>query len=206
MLEKEGSIKNRIKHQLTKIEEFLIIAPESKCDLVDGNFLHHSPASYKHNKIRGFFESVIRFFVEKHHIGEVISEIFPIKLNENNWREPDLAIITNEHLKNLKETIFTGIPTFIIEIVSEDSRYRDEIRKRAEYEQLGVKEYWIIDPDSFERSIFLKKTKDRFNAIQYSTDRIESLTIKGLFFKKTWIWSESALPPLEVVFKDLNLI
>ena len=73
-----------------KLEDYLATAPESKCDLVDGNYFHHSPASYRHNELRGFFESVIRFFVDKHHVGEVISENFPVKLNENNWREPDL--------------------------------------------------------------------------------------------------------------------
>ncbi len=102
--------------------------------------------------------------------------------------------------------IIIGIPNLIIEIVSEDSRYRDEIRKRAEYESLGVEEYWIIDPDSFERSLFLKKMETRFESIQFITEKIESTTIKGLFFKKEWIWSGTELPPLELVFKELNLI
>jgi len=211
MLEKEGIIKNRTEsvpfsHGKMKLEDYLATAPESKCDLVDGNYIHHAPASYKHNKLRGFFESMIRFFIEKHQVGEVISENFPVKLNENNWREPDLAIITKERLKDLKDTLFIGIPNFIIEIVSEDSRYRDEIRKRAEYECLGVEEYWIIDPDSFEQSLFLRKFEGRFEPIQFITEKIESATIEGLFFKKDWIWSGTELPPLESAFKELNLI
>lgn len=211
MLEKEGAIKNRTEsapfsQRKMKLEDYLATAPESKCDLVDGNYFHHSPASSKHNKLRGFFESVIRFFVEKHHVGEVISENFPVKLNENNWREPDLAIITKERLKDLKDTVFIGIPNFIMEIISEDSRYRDEIRKRAEYERLGVEEYWIIDPDSFEQSLFLRRIEGRFEPTQFMTEKIESANIKGLFFKKDWIWSGKDLPPLELVFKELNLI
>ena len=210
MSEKEGSIKSRTEsipfsQGKMKLEDYLATAPESKCDLVDGNYLHHSPASYKHNRLRGFLESVIHFFVEKHHLGEVISENFPVKLNENNWREPDLAIIIKERLKDLKETVFVGVPNFILEIISEDSRYRDEIRKRAEYERLGVEEYWIIDPNSFEQSLFLKKLETRFEPIQFLTEKIESATIKGLFFKKEWIWSGRELPPLETVFKELNL-
>jgi Uma2 family endonuclease len=211
MSEKEGTIKSRTEsipfsQGKMKLEDYLATAPESKCDLVDGNYLHHSPASYKHNRLRGFLESVIRFFVEKHHLGEVISENFPVKLNENNWREPDLAIIIKERLKDLKETVFIGIPAFILEIISEDSRYRDEVRKRAEYESLGVDEYWIIDPDSFERSVFLRRVGGRFEPVQFLTDRIESVTIKGLFFKKDWIWSRTGFPPLDTVFKELNLI
>ncbi len=188
------------------LEDYLAMAPENKCDLVDGDYFHHSPASYKHNKVRGFLESVIRFFVEKQQIGEVISENFPIKLNETNWREPNLAIIKIDRLKDLKETIFTGIPNFIIEIVSEDSRYRDEVRKRAEYERLGVDEYWIIDPNSFKHSVFLKKRGDRFEEVKFLTEKIESSSIKGLFFKKEWIWSGEKLPRLEIVFKELNLL
>lgn len=218
MLEKEGSVSSkvkRIKNQTEpipfipgkmKLEDYLAMAPESKCDLIDGNYIHHSPASYKHNRLRGFFESVIRFFVEKNNLGEVISENFPVKLNESNWREPDLAIISKERLKDLKDTIFIGIPNFVIEIISENSRYRDEVRKRAEYERLGVDEYWIIDPNSFEHSTFLRKSGDRFEAIQFLDDKIESTIITGLFFKIEWIWSGEELPTLEFIFKELNLI
>lgn len=96
------------------------------------------------------------------------------------------------------------MPNFIIEIVSEYSRYRDTVRKRVEY--WAEYEYWIIDLDSYKNSIFLKKVGNQFESVQFLSQKIESSAIKGLFFKKEWIWSGNELPRLEIVFKELNLI
>ena len=40
-----------------------------------------------------------------------------------------------------------GAPDFIIEILSDSTRRRDERLKRTLYEQHDVKEYWIVDPE-----------------------------------------------------------
>jgi Uma2 family endonuclease len=39
------------------------------------------------------------------------------------------------------------LPELVIEVVSRSSRRRDYFEKREEYLALGVKEYWIIDPE-----------------------------------------------------------
>ncbi|MGF1524483.1 MAG: Uma2 family endonuclease [Leptolyngbyaceae cyanobacterium] len=67
-------------------------------------------------------------------------------------RYPDLTIIREEHIKQLKRrnTIRLSMapPVLVIEIVSpgELQRNRDDVAKRIQYEDLGVPEYWIIDP------------------------------------------------------------
>lgn len=67
-------------------------------------------------------------------------------------RYPDLTIIQPEHVELLKRrnTIrFSMVPPLlVVEIVSpgELQRDRDYIAKRSQYQDRGIPEYWIIDP------------------------------------------------------------
>lgn len=67
-------------------------------------------------------------------------------------RYPDLTVIREEHIDLLKRrnTIRLSMPAplLVIEIVSpgEVQRNRDYIAKRMQYQDLGISEYWIVDP------------------------------------------------------------
>ncbi len=69
-------------------------------------------------------------------------------------RFPDLTVIREEHVAQLKSrnTIRLSMapPLLVVEIVSpgEVQRNRDYVAKRMQYEDLGVPEYWIIDPQA----------------------------------------------------------
>ncbi|MGB3612847.1 MAG: Uma2 family endonuclease [Elainellaceae cyanobacterium] len=67
-------------------------------------------------------------------------------------RYPDLTIIRPEHIPQLKSrnTIRLSMapPLLVVEVVSpgELQRERDYRAKRQQYEDIGVPEYWIVDP------------------------------------------------------------
>ena len=67
-------------------------------------------------------------------------------------RYPDLTIIQEEHIEQLKprNTIRLSMapPVLVVEIVSpgEIQRNRDYVAKRSQYQDLGIPEYWIVDP------------------------------------------------------------
>ncbi len=69
-------------------------------------------------------------------------------------RYPDLTIIREEHIQLLKKrnTIRLNMapPLLVIEIVSpgELQRERDYIAKRLQYQDLGIPEYWLVDPQT----------------------------------------------------------
>lgn len=70
-----------------------------------------------------------------------------LKLPENKYREPDLLFATKEHAHFETEELWTGAD-LVMEIVSDsvEDRERDLVKKRREYAEAGVAEYWIIDP------------------------------------------------------------
>jgi Uma2 family endonuclease len=69
-------------------------------------------------------------------------------------RFPDLTIIRPEHIGQLKQrnTIRISMvpPMLVVEIVGpgEVQRERDYVAKRHQYEDLGIPEYWIVDPQA----------------------------------------------------------
>ncbi|BCL36419.1 Uma2 family endonuclease [Nostoc sp. MS1] len=69
-------------------------------------------------------------------------------------RYPELTIIREEHIQQLakRNTIRLSMlpPLLVIEVVSpgELQRDRDFIAKRSQYQDCGIPEYWIIDPET----------------------------------------------------------
>ena len=66
------------------------------------------------------------------------------------WREnddkvmiPDVSIICN--LRDRKNISFTGIPRFVMEVLSNATEKYDRHEKMNIYCKVGVSEYWIVD-------------------------------------------------------------
>ncbi len=69
-------------------------------------------------------------------------------------RYPDLTIIREAHILQLaqRNTIRLAMapPDLVVEVVSpgEIQRHRDYIAKRQQYEDRGIPEYWILNPET----------------------------------------------------------
>lgn len=66
------------------------------------------------------------------------------------WREnndkvivPDVSIICN--MRDRKNVSFTGIPRFVMEVLSDSTEDYDRNEKMGIYRDVGVSEYWIVD-------------------------------------------------------------
>jgi Uma2 family endonuclease len=63
-------------------------------------------------------------------------------------RHPDQAIYLDPEPDEDDSSAWTYyIPTLAVEVVSHGSKKRDYVEKAEEYLRIGVREYWILDPD-----------------------------------------------------------
>ena len=79
-------------------------------------------------------------------------------IGDTQNRFPDLVVIREEHLtqpeKRFTITLDMASPRLVVEIVSpyrsqkDDNYRRDYVEKRQQYEQRGIPEYWIVDPQA----------------------------------------------------------
>ena len=107
-----------------------------------------SPApSFYHQKVVLRFYKALDTWVTAHGLGEVVVAPIDMVLSEHQTTQPDVAFIARDRLGIIQEAI-AGPADLVAEVLSLGSRTRDRIEKRDLYEQHGVKEYWIIDPES----------------------------------------------------------
>ncbi|SKA11011.1 Putative restriction endonuclease, partial [Carboxydocella sporoproducens DSM 16521] len=66
--------------------------------------------------------------------------------NCRNVVQPDISVICDR--TKLDDKGCLGAPDWIIEVVSPSHTSHDYVRKLNLYERFGVREYWIVNPDS----------------------------------------------------------
>ncbi len=90
-------------------------------------------------------------------------------------RFPDLTVLRKEHIALLKHrnTIRLTMlpPMLVVEIVSpgELQHDRDYVAKRIQYEDVGIPEYWIVDPQEHTVAVFTWQD-GRYGEAQIHTD------------------------------------
>lgn len=67
--------------------------------------------------------------------------------------EPDITVVCDR--SRIDRLGCKGAPDFIIEILSPSTRRHDRLVKLNLYQQAGVPEYWIVDPDNQSVQVFL---------------------------------------------------
>jgi Uma2 family endonuclease len=115
-------------------------------ELIDGeHYVTPSPVTV-HQRLVGRLHLALSHYLEEHPIGEVFLAPLDIVLSPHDVVEPDLFLVLEEQADIVREPHVTGAPALVIEILSDGTRRRDEGIKRALYERVGVREYWLVDP------------------------------------------------------------
>jgi len=73
-------------------------------------------------------------------------------LSEDDRVVPDVSLVFNKDI--LKENGIYGAPDLIVEILSPSTATHDKGYKKDLYERCGVKEYWIVDANSFSIEVY----------------------------------------------------
>ena len=116
------------------------------CELWEGNLTMSPAPSFFHQEVVLAFYRQLHDWVACLGVGKVIAAPIDMVLSEHRVTQPDVAYIAQERLAIIQQAIM-GPADLVAEVVSLGGRHCDRIEKRDLYEQHGVKEYWIIDPE-----------------------------------------------------------
>jgi len=181
-------------------EEFLDwVDEDTLAEWIDGEVIMASPASKKHQDISFFLSKVIDMYVYFKNLGQVMQPPFQMKLKYSG-REPDLLFVKKEHSHRFKKNYLDGPADLVVEIISPESAGRDRGDKYFEYEQAGIPEYWLIDPQRQEIDFYqLGDSKKYAIAPLDAAGKYHSITLPKFWIKPDWLWQEPLPSPLRTL-------
>ncbi len=135
----------------TIMEVYKMLPEGTLAELIEG-IIYMSPSpTPRHQDVIGdlFFE--FKLFLKGKSGKVFVSQIDVFLDRHANAVQPDIVFITSENLSIIKEdSNIQGVPDLIVEVLSSGNSDHDLKKKRTLYEKFGVKEYWIIDPQTKE--------------------------------------------------------
>ena len=130
-------------------DELAAEVPESNqpMELWDGELVMSPSPPFYHQEIVARFYEKLKERVTRNRAGKVVFTPIDMILSSRRVTQPDVLFISSSRLHIIQEQV-RGAADLVAEVISPGSRHRDRIEKRDLYEQHGVKEYWLIDPEA----------------------------------------------------------
>lgn len=193
-------VKNLSDLDLTKTytySDYLLWQLSERVELIKGFILKMSPApSRKHQTISQNLNYKIYSYFENKNCSVYVAPFdvrLPVASAQKNSTvvQPDLCIICDQN--KLDDKGCDGAPDLIIEILSPHNSKHDVDTKFNLYQESGVKEYWIVEPE--ERIVLVYTLKD--NKYIGLKPFSETETIKSPLFPEMKI-------TVEAIFKNIQ--
>ncbi len=158
----------------TMLEVWESLPEGTLCQLINNNLVMSPSPIDIHQVVLNDINIEISLFVKKNKLGKIRIAPYDVHFSKRNILQPDIIFIKNENLNKIKEgsTLF-GAPDIVIEILSPSTAKYDLEDKKIIYEQYGVKEYFIVDPQSNEVYAFFLQNGE-FAEAKMETGKIVS--------------------------------
>jgi Uma2 family endonuclease len=131
--------------------DFLEWDERERCELVDGEIFMLAAPSMEHQRVLMELAYQLRDFL-KGKPCKVFPAPFAVRLkpladnSDDTVLEPDIVVVCDS--SKLDKRGCNGAPDLVMEISSQSTARYDKVEKFRRYHAAGVREYWIVDPDS----------------------------------------------------------
>ncbi len=142
-----------------------------------------------HQLIIGELLAALTTFLHRHPLGRVFPAPTDVLVpGKAEPVQPDLVFVAAERLDIVTNRAIEGAPDLVIEVLSPSTWLDDRRTKYALYADLGVHEYWIVDPDEQTVEVFSLQEGRYALVNRYGADE----TLRS-----------DLLPGFEIVVRDL---
>ena len=141
--------KTSVRKRLWTYDELVAALPETNqpTELWDGELIMAPSPSPFHQTVVARLARAFSDFVAQGQGGQVYFAPLDVVFTPRRVVQPDIIYISEARQAIIQDRI-RGVPDLLVEVVSPGSWRQDYIDKKTLYEQCGVTEYWIVDPEA----------------------------------------------------------
>jgi Uma2 family endonuclease len=169
----EEAAMTQAKVRFASFEEYLVWSDalesylEGRYELIDGELIELPPEKELNSSITNYLLVMLvasGLSVRLVHLGKCEVQVPVLQMGDAANRYPNLVVLREEHLefttRRLTITRDMSPPRMVVEAASpgKRNRQRDYHNKLAQYEAIGVEEYWIVDIEA--RSVVVFQLQD----------------------------------------------
>ena len=168
-----------VKTKLT-YDDYLETSDDERYELLNGELILSPSPREIHQHILSVLHLRIGAFARERNLGKVYFSPFDVVLSDTDVVQPDLLFISSERTEIITPDNVRGAPDLVVEILSPATAERDRTLKLDLYAKHGVKEYWIVDPDSRTIMVLLRgESRFEVSGIYGEEQSLSSPTLEG---------------------------
>lgn len=129
--------------------------PEGRAhELIDGELVPSPYPDRRHQDIVRRLFLALSAFVERKALGRVYAAPTSVLLSDEDVVRPDIAYVSKMRTSVLVPEGLKGPPDLCVEVCSTKTEPTDRGIKRNAYAKRGVREYWLVYPDTTTVEVF----------------------------------------------------
>jgi len=160
------------------VEDYLQLEEGLLAQLINGELIMSPAPSTDHQRII----REIGFILYGKLSGEVLMSPIDLYVNKANVLQPDLVYISEDRANIITDRGIEGVPDLIVEVISPSNAFIDRNTKRIKYLELGVTEYWIVDPANQTLEVYTPGNFDNPRLYLIKEGKIRSLVSEKIDF------------------------
>ncbi|MGH7612423.1 MAG: Uma2 family endonuclease [Gemmatimonadales bacterium] len=116
-------------------------------EVIRGELFVTPAPGWRHQQAVLELATLLREYLDRTGLGRVTVAPFEVELTEDSAVQPDVLVVLADRAHQLIPERLLGPPSLAIEVVSYSSKRTDRLQKRRLYQEEGVPEYWVVDPE-----------------------------------------------------------
>ncbi|MEO6683638.1 MAG: Uma2 family endonuclease [Ginsengibacter sp.] len=118
------------------------------CQLINNKLVMSAAPKDIHQAVLFDIAFEIQTYLKGNKLGKLRIAPYDVHFSKQNIFQPDLVFIKSENMHRIEQKGLIGAPDLVIEVLSQATAQLDFGEKKSVYENYGVEEYFIVNPDS----------------------------------------------------------